>query len=365
MKRRERGGRGQTEDQVPERLREGVRARADHARARGGRRRLQHASGDRPAGAGRGARRPRETDGQDPTGTGRTVPQDGARLRAAGGARRRHDRVVRVGGPPVFTTDGTATYVLDDLTGERHEGTAEDLRAAMRLFDALPEVDFVWPSVYPRDCDPVTAGLDMSSISLMACSKHVQDEVRTPDLVPPLLEITRGHRGGPGEGATDLLRHQLHDRAADARRPHDRGEHRSGPRRRAAVHPADGPHGHDGADDGAGHVHPQHGRGTVGGRPLPARQPGLPAGRRDRFRRRRDAQRSLPLRHARGRADQPALRRDGAFLRSADPGKRHRQRRQGRQRPGRRRGGHDRRAGGARRSSTASSRSVSSTAPRC
>ena len=109
----------------------------------------------------------------------------------------RHDRVVRVGGPAVFTTDGTATYVLDDLTGERHEGTAEDLRAAMRLFDALPEIDFVWPSVYPRDCDPATAGLDMSSISLLACSKHVQDEVRTPDLVAPLLEIIETIAGAP------------------------------------------------------------------------------------------------------------------------------------------------------------------------
>lgn len=122
-----------------------------------------------------------------------TVP-DSVLLAARDG---RNDRVVRIGGPPVFTTDGTATYVLDDLTGERHEGTAEDLRAAMRLFDALPDVDYVWPSVYPRDCDPLTAGLEMSSISLMACSKHVQDEVRTPDLVPPLVDILEALAGAP------------------------------------------------------------------------------------------------------------------------------------------------------------------------
>jgi trimethylamine:corrinoid methyltransferase-like protein len=108
-----------------------------------------------------------------------------------------HDRVVRVGGEPVFTTDGTATYIIDDLTGERHEGTAEDLRIAMRLFDALPEIDFVWPSVHPRDCDPLTVGLECSSISLLACSKHVQDEVLTPDLVPPLLEILDAVAGAP------------------------------------------------------------------------------------------------------------------------------------------------------------------------
>ena len=59
------------------------------------------------------------------------------------------------------------TTCFDDLTGERHEGTAEDLRAAMRLFDALPEVDYVWPSVYPRDCDTRRRASRSSSISLM------------------------------------------------------------------------------------------------------------------------------------------------------------------------------------------------------
>jgi trimethylamine--corrinoid protein Co-methyltransferase len=108
-----------------------------------------------------------------------------------------NDRVLCIGGPPLFTTDGTATYVLDDLTGERREGTADDLRVALRLFDALPEIDFVWPSVHPRDLDPLTVGLECSCISLLACSKHVQDEVLTPDIVPPLLEILEAIAGAP------------------------------------------------------------------------------------------------------------------------------------------------------------------------
>jgi len=105
-----------------------------------------------------------------------------------------NDRVVG-DGSLVFTTDGTATYMLDDVTGERREGTAEDLRTAMRLFDALPEIDFVWPSISPRDCDPAVAGLEMASLSIEGCAKHVQDEVRTPDLVDPLVDILEGYAG--------------------------------------------------------------------------------------------------------------------------------------------------------------------------
>ena len=31
-------------------------------------------------------------------------------------------------GSLTFTSDGTATYVLDDATGQRHDGSAADLR---------------------------------------------------------------------------------------------------------------------------------------------------------------------------------------------------------------------------------------------
>ena len=88
-----------------------------------------------------------------------------------------HD--VRLGdGSLSFTTDGTATYVLDDATGERHEGSADDLRTIMRLFDALPDVDYVWATISARDLDPLTANLEIEAISFRSCAKHVQDEVR-------------------------------------------------------------------------------------------------------------------------------------------------------------------------------------------
>ena len=88
-----------------------------------------------------------------------------------------------------FTTDGTATYVLDDETGERHEGSAQDQRTLNKLFDALPNVDYIWPTISARDLDPVAADLEIQAIAFRSCAKHVQDEIRTPELVPPMLDM--------------------------------------------------------------------------------------------------------------------------------------------------------------------------------
>jgi trimethylamine--corrinoid protein Co-methyltransferase len=96
-----------------------------------------------------------------------------------------------------FTSDGTATYVVDDETGERHEGSADYLRTIMRLFDALPDCDYVWPTISARDLDPLTANLEIEAISFRSCAKHVQDEVRGPEYVAPLIEIISAVAGAP------------------------------------------------------------------------------------------------------------------------------------------------------------------------
>jgi trimethylamine--corrinoid protein Co-methyltransferase len=88
-----------------------------------------------------------------------------------------------------FTSDGTATFVVDDETGERREGSAEDQRTLNRLFDALPNVDYIWPTISARDLDPVAADLEIQAIAWRNCAKHVQDEIRTPELVPPMLDM--------------------------------------------------------------------------------------------------------------------------------------------------------------------------------
>jgi trimethylamine--corrinoid protein Co-methyltransferase len=107
----------------------------------------------------------------------------------------RHDVVVG-DGSLTFCADGTATYVLDDLTGRREDGSAEWLRRTMRLYDALPEVDYAWPTISARDLDPLTAGLEIEAISLANLTKHVQDEVRDPAHAAPLIEIFEAVAGG-------------------------------------------------------------------------------------------------------------------------------------------------------------------------
>jgi trimethylamine---corrinoid protein Co-methyltransferase len=107
----------------------------------------------------------------------------------------RHDLVLG-DGELKFCSDGTGTFMLDDLTGLRTEGTAADMRRVMRLLDALPEVDYVWPSISARDLDPLTAGLEIEAIALAHCSKHLQDEVREVAHVRPMLEIFEAVAGG-------------------------------------------------------------------------------------------------------------------------------------------------------------------------
>jgi trimethylamine---corrinoid protein Co-methyltransferase len=92
-------------------------------------------------------------------------------------------------------SDGTATYMVDDLTGERRPGSAADLHRVMRLLDALPECDYVWPSISARDLDPVTANLEIEYISLSECAKHLQDEVRGPEFVAPLVTMLEAVAG--------------------------------------------------------------------------------------------------------------------------------------------------------------------------
>ncbi len=106
------------------------------------------------------------------------------------------DRVV--GGERMLcTTDGAATYMLDDLTGERHEGTHEDLRRMTRLFDALPEVDFVWPTITPGDVDQRAGNLFNARIMFEHGRKHLCDEVRTPEQAPVFLEMLEAIAGAP------------------------------------------------------------------------------------------------------------------------------------------------------------------------
>ncbi len=110
------------------------------------------------------------------------------------GRRPEDDRVL--GEWPLHTTtDGIQTYVYDDLTGVRREGTSADLATFVKLGDALSEVDAIWPSPQASDLDPYSLPVLWQAISIRNTSKHIQDEIREPQLVEPILAMYEAAAG--------------------------------------------------------------------------------------------------------------------------------------------------------------------------
>lgn len=105
-----------------------------------------------------------------------------------------YDRTVGAG-RMLYTSDGAATYMLDDITGERHEGTQADLAQMMRLYDAVPEIDFTWATITPGDVDVRAGNLEMARISFENSRKHLQDEVRHPDQASVFIEMLEAIAG--------------------------------------------------------------------------------------------------------------------------------------------------------------------------
>lgn len=97
----------------------------------------------------------------------------------------------------IATSDGMTTYVLDDATGKRRDGTAADLAAVTRLCDGLDEIDTLWPSPNPGDVPAGILPLLTQATMVRNSTKHVQDEVRTPEMVEPILEIYEAACGAP------------------------------------------------------------------------------------------------------------------------------------------------------------------------
>ena len=187
--------RGTTEARVPVRRRQGLHPRADGAHPRRGRRGLQHTDAHAAPGRGGRRRRRRGAHGEAAVGADRALPA----------ARSRQDVLLagrdpaydcRVGADGMlYTSDGAATYMLDDLTGDRHEGTREDLATMTRLYDAVPEIDFVWATITPGDVDARVGNLEMARITFDNCRKHLQDEVRHPDQAPVMIELLEAIAG--------------------------------------------------------------------------------------------------------------------------------------------------------------------------
>ncbi len=95
----------------------------------------------------------------------------------------------------VTTSDGMCTYVVDDLSGERREGTQADLARFTHLVDALDEIDTHWPSPQTADVEPRMMPLVMQATCLRNTGKHIQDEIREPALVEPILAMYEAASG--------------------------------------------------------------------------------------------------------------------------------------------------------------------------
>jgi trimethylamine--corrinoid protein Co-methyltransferase len=106
----------------------------------------------------------------------------------------KHDHVLG-DGRLVTTSDGMTTYISDEPGGARRDGTAADLATVTRLCDALEEIDLIWPSPQAGDVDPWLMPLAMQATVVRNSAKHIQDEVRTPDMVEPILEIYEAASG--------------------------------------------------------------------------------------------------------------------------------------------------------------------------
>ncbi len=63
--------------------------------------------------------------------------------------------------------------------------------------DALDEIDTLWPSPNPGDVPAAVLELVTQATVVRNSTKHVQDEVRTPEMVEPILEIYEAACGEP------------------------------------------------------------------------------------------------------------------------------------------------------------------------
>ena len=55
-----------------------------------------------------------------------------------------HDVHLGGGSRLVCCADGEGTLIADDASGVVREATVDDMRNVCRLYDALPEIDFLW-----------------------------------------------------------------------------------------------------------------------------------------------------------------------------------------------------------------------------
>jgi len=107
-----------------------------------------------------------------------------------------HDIELGAGGRLVCCADGEGTLIVDDTTGAVRDATLDDMRDVCRLYDALPEIDFLWTSLAAPSLDPVVAPLLVDAVALRESSKHLQSvSPKTPRMVPALVDMLEAVAG--------------------------------------------------------------------------------------------------------------------------------------------------------------------------
>ena len=108
-----------------------------------------------------------------------------------------HDIELGGGSRLVCCADGQGTLIADDATGAIRDATVDDMRDVCRLYDALPEIDFLWTSLAAPSLDPVVAPLVVDAIALRGSSKHLQSvSPKTPRMAPTLVAMLEAVAGG-------------------------------------------------------------------------------------------------------------------------------------------------------------------------
>jgi trimethylamine--corrinoid protein Co-methyltransferase len=96
----------------------------------------------------------------------------------------------------VCCADGEGTLIADDATGVVRDATLADMRDVCRLYDALPEIDFLWTSLAAPSLDPLVAPLMVDAVALRGSSKHLQSvSPKTPAMVPALVAMLEAVAG--------------------------------------------------------------------------------------------------------------------------------------------------------------------------
>ncbi|MCX7607956.1 MAG: trimethylamine methyltransferase family protein [Anaerolineales bacterium] len=87
-----------------------------------------------------------------------------------------------------YAMDGTGSFVIDFLTGERRYGTRKDIADAMRVFQEADLGVMAWPPVCALDAPAGSRPLHEFFTMAKFTSKHGQHELHTVEQVPYLLE---------------------------------------------------------------------------------------------------------------------------------------------------------------------------------